>query len=69
MSGTQKAHDHIKEGDNYLKSPIWWVGTLLMICGEVGNVVAYSLAKPSLISPLGALSVAVNVPVAWLSRG
>ena len=30
---------------------------------------AYSLAKPSLISPLGAVSVVVNVPVAWMVLG
>jgi hypothetical protein len=47
----------------------WWAGTLLMILGELGNLVAYSLAKPSLISPLGAVSVVVNVPVAYLVRG
>lgn len=39
-----------------------------MILGELGNLVAYSLAKPSLISPLGAVSVVVNVPVAYLVR-
>jgi uncharacterized membrane protein len=40
-----------------------------MICGELGNLVAYSLAKPSLISPLGAISVLINVPAAYLTLG
>eukprot|EP00277_Geminigera_cryophila_P039976 CAMPEP_0173111734 /NCGR_PEP_ID=MMETSP1102-20130122/45417_1 /TAXON_ID=49646 /ORGANISM="Geminigera sp., Strain Caron Lab Isolate" /LENGTH=264 /DNA_ID=CAMNT_0014012307 /DNA_START=173 /DNA_END=964 /DNA_ORIENTATION=+ len=57
------------DGGSYLKIPMWWVGTLLMVLGELGNLVAYSLAKPSLISPLGAVSVVINVPVAWIVLG
>mmetsp|Transcript_11867 Transcript_11867/g.28384 ORF Transcript_11867/g.28384 Transcript_11867/m.28384 type:complete len:312 (-) Transcript_11867:42-977(-) len=63
------AHDRNPPGGNYLLIPMWWAGTLLMILGELGNLVAYSLAKPSLISPLGAVSVVVNVPVAYLVLG
>ena len=40
-----------------------------MIFGELGNLIAYSLAKPSLISPLGAISVLVNVPAAYITLG
>jgi len=63
------AHMRNVEGGSYLKIPMWWAGTALMIAGELGNLVAYSLAKPSLISPLGAVSVVINVPVAWLLLG
>ena len=63
------AHMRNAGGGSYLKIPMWWVGTLLMILGELGNLFAYSLAKPSLISPLGAVSIVVNVPVAWLLLG
>uniref|UniRef100_A0A6U5A8C8 Magnesium transporter n=1 Tax=Hemiselmis andersenii TaxID=464988 RepID=A0A6U5A8C8_HEMAN len=63
------AHDSNKDGKSYLRIPTWWAGTLLMILGEAGNLVAYTLAKPSLISPLGAISVVVNVPVGWMVLG
>eukprot|EP00802_Teleaulax_amphioxeia_P020325 Tamp_20603.p1 GENE.Tamp_20603~~Tamp_20603.p1 ORF type:complete len:318 (+),score=47.72 Tamp_20603:43-996(+) len=63
------AHMRNTDGGSYLKIPMWWTGTLLMILGELGNLVAYSLAKPSLISPLGAVSVVVNVPMAWIVLG
>mmetsp|Transcript_25132 Transcript_25132/g.61779 ORF Transcript_25132/g.61779 Transcript_25132/m.61779 type:complete len:316 (-) Transcript_25132:373-1320(-) len=63
------AHDSNKDGGSYLKIPTWWAGTLLMILGEIGNLIAYSLAKPSLISPLGAVSVVINVPVGWCVLG
>jgi len=63
------AHDRNPPGGNYLLIPMWWAGTLLMALGELGNLVAYSLAKPSLISPLGAVSVVVNVPIAYVVLG
>jgi len=65
----QVAHERNKGGGSYLLVPLWWVGTVLMIFGELGNLVAYSLAKPSLISPLGAISVLVNVPAAYITLG
>jgi hypothetical protein len=63
------AHERNKGGGSYLKVPLWWMGTILMIFGELGNLIAYSLAKPSLISPLGAISVLVNVPAAYITLG
>lgn len=63
------AHDKNKDGKSYLTLPTWWAGTLIMILGEIGNLIAYSLAKPSLISPLGAVSVVINVPVGWCVLG
>jgi hypothetical protein len=43
------AHMRNVEGGSYLKIPMWWIGTALMIAGELGNLVAYSLgAYPSL---------------------
>jgi len=63
------AHERNTGGKNYLTIPMWWAGTSLMVLGELGNLVAYSLAKPSLISPLGAISVVVNVPFAYFILG
>ena len=37
------AHMRNTDGGSYLRIPMWWLGTLLMILGELGNLVAYSL--------------------------
>ena len=37
------AHMRNRDGGSYLMIPMWWMGTLLMILGELGNLVAYSL--------------------------
>ena len=37
------AHMRNTDGGSYLRIPMWWFGTLLMILGELGNLVAYSL--------------------------
>ena len=39
------AHMRNVEGGSYLKIPMWWAGTALMIAGELGNLVAYSLGE------------------------
>lgn len=40
--------------------PLWWLGQAMMAIGEVGNFAAYGLAPPSIVAPLGAVSVLVN---------
>ncbi|KAI8332237.1 magnesium transporter [Chlamydoabsidia padenii] len=45
------------DSHRYLKNPIWWVGLITMICGELLNFVGYTFAPAILITPLGALSV------------
>ncbi|CAA6654092.1 unnamed protein product [Spirodela intermedia] len=44
-------------GHTYLLEPLWWVGMITMIVGEVANFVAYAFAPAVLITPLGALSI------------
>lgn len=48
------------EGWGYLKEPVWWVGFLTMVVGEIGNFVAYALAPPILVTPCGVLAVFSN---------
>ncbi|KAJ3320856.1 hypothetical protein HDV06_004752 [Boothiomyces sp. JEL0866] len=51
-----------KAGENYdfLKTPMWWAGTLTMVMGEVANFLAYSFAPAILVTPLGAVSILVG---------
>ncbi|KAJ4968947.1 hypothetical protein NE237_015648 [Protea cynaroides] len=44
-------------GYSYLYEPLWWVGLLAMILGEVANFAAYAFAPAILVTPLGALSI------------
>ncbi|KAH7120308.1 ichthyin [Dactylonectria estremocensis] len=45
---------------SYLKSPVWWVGTIILAIGEIGNFTAYAFAPAILVTPLGAISVIVG---------
>nr|BAK07667.1 predicted protein [Hordeum vulgare subsp. vulgare] len=47
-------------GHSYLKEPLWWVGMITMIVGEIANFVAYAFAPAVLVTPLGALSIIVS---------
>jgi hypothetical protein len=60
------AHNRNSESLPYFKLRLWWIANLLMILGEIGNLAAYTLARPALISPLGAVSVVVNGPASWM---
>ncbi|KAJ3097663.1 hypothetical protein HDU97_004690 [Phlyctochytrium planicorne] len=50
----------IGEGHNYLKSPLWWAGMILMLLGELCNVAAYAFSPAILVTPLGAVSVVIS---------
>ncbi|KAG2154452.1 magnesium transporter NIPA-domain-containing protein [Suillus bovinus] len=47
------------EGVAYLKSPLWWIGMTMMICGELCNFVAYAFVEALVVTPMGALSVVI----------
>jgi magnesium transporter len=49
---------------NYLKSPYWWAGILLMTVGETGNFLAYGFAPASIVSPLGVVALISNCVIA-----
>ncbi|KAL5788809.1 hypothetical protein ACOSP7_005758 [Xanthoceras sorbifolium] len=51
-------------GYTYLLEPLWWVGMVTMIVGEVANFVAYVYAPAVLVTPLGALSIIVSAVLA-----
>ncbi|EJD02695.1 DUF803-domain-containing protein [Fomitiporia mediterranea MF3/22] len=48
------------EGVAYLKSPMWWTGMTMMICGELCNFGAYAFVEAIVVTPLGALSVVIS---------
>ncbi|KAF6985571.1 hypothetical protein CFC21_003412 [Triticum aestivum] len=51
-------------GHSYLLEPLWWVGMITMIVGEIANFVAYAFAPAVLVTPLGALSIIVSAVLA-----
>ncbi|XVF58639.1 hypothetical protein PTKIN_Ptkin07bG0082000 [Pterospermum kingtungense] len=51
-------------GYGYLLEPLWWIGMLTMIIGEIANFIAYIYAPAVLVTPLGALSIIVSAVLA-----
>jgi hypothetical protein len=49
---------------NYLKSPYWWLGQILITVGEMGNFLAYGFAPASIVSPLGVVALVSNCIIA-----
>jgi hypothetical protein len=49
---------------NYLRSPYWWSGFVLMTLGEIGNFLAYGFAPASIVSPLGVVALISNCVIA-----
>ncbi|KAH7519027.1 hypothetical protein JRO89_XSUnG0150400 [Xanthoceras sorbifolium] len=47
-------------GYSYLYEPLWWVGMITMIVGEIANFAAYAFAPAILVTPLGALSIIIR---------
>ncbi|KAI9330886.1 magnesium transporter [Obelidium mucronatum] len=57
---TKKDHGELGDGHQYLNSPMWWTGMILMALGEVFNFVAYAFSPAILVTPLGAISVVIS---------
>ncbi|CAD6334018.1 unnamed protein product [Miscanthus lutarioriparius] len=51
-------------GYSYLYEPLWWVGMITMIVGEVANFAAYAFAPAILVTPLGALIIIISAVLA-----
>ncbi|CAL9145560.1 unnamed protein product [Musa hybrid cultivar] len=51
-------------GYGYLLEPLWWIGMVTMIIGEIANFVAYIFAPAVMVTPLGALSIIVSAVLA-----
>lgn len=53
-------------GYSYLYEPLWWVGMITMVVGEVANFAAYAFAPAILVTPLGALSIIISAVLAHI---
>lgn len=53
-------------GYSYLYEPLWWVGMITMVVGEVANFAAYAFAPAILVTPLGALSIIISAALAHI---
>lgn len=51
-------------GYGYLLEPLWWIGMITMVVGELANFAAYMFAPAALVTPLGALSIIVSAVLA-----
>ncbi|KAJ1696947.1 hypothetical protein LUZ63_005459 [Rhynchospora breviuscula] len=51
-------------GFSYLYQPLWWLGMITMIGGEIANFAAYAFAPAVLVTPLGAMSIIVSAVLA-----
>lgn len=71
MNVQKLAHNRNKDGAgdpirHFTMLPLWWVGILMNIFGELGNMLAYGYAPVSLVAPVGSVGVFVNEIVAVL---
>ncbi|KAI3515119.1 hypothetical protein L1887_13870 [Cichorium endivia] len=53
-------------GYSYLYEPLWWVGMITMVVGEVANFPAYAFAPTILVTPLGALTIIISAVLAYI---
>ncbi|KAF3445357.1 hypothetical protein FNV43_RR10533 [Rhamnella rubrinervis] len=53
-------------GYSYLLEPLWWIGMITMIVGEIANFAAYAFAPAILVTPLGALSIIISAALAHI---
>ena len=60
LDTARQKHGFQGTGHEYFKTPIWWLGMILMGLGEFANFAAYAFAPAVLVTPLGALSVLVG---------
>jgi drug/metabolite transporter (DMT)-like permease len=54
-------YDHDR---SYINDGLWWAGIIIMTAGETGNFLAYGMAPPSVVSPLGVFALVSNCVVA-----
>lgn len=55
-----------KPKKGYWRIPLWWIGLLLNMVGEVGNMLAYGFAPASVVAPVGSVGVFFNEIIAVL---
>jgi hypothetical protein len=49
---------------SYWRIPLWWLGLLLNMGGEIGNMIAYGFAPASVVAPVGSVGVFFNEVIA-----
>lgn len=57
------------ERKSYTKQPIWWLGLIGTILGEVLNFLAFGFAGAAIVTPLGAVCVVANEIIACAFLG
>ncbi|KAH1126992.1 hypothetical protein GYH30_015821 [Glycine max] len=65
----QKFSIKLEEGNggySYLYEPLWWVGMITMIVGEIANFAAYAFAPAILVTLLGALTIIISAALAQI---
>lgn len=62
----QAHHGTHELNTDYLRSPYWWFGAVIMTVGETGNFIAYGFAPVSIVSPLGIVTIISNCSIAPL---
>ncbi|XP_022102561.1 NIPA-like protein 2 isoform X3 [Acanthaster planci] len=60
---------HAETSHDYLKSRLWWLGIIMMVCGEVGNFMAYGFGPATVVAPLGTTTVVANAYIAIVFLG
>ena len=71
MNVQKLAHNRNQDGAgdpvlHFTMLPLWWLGILMNIFGELGNMLAYGFAPVSLVAPVGSVGVFVNEVIAVL---
>jgi magnesium transporter len=61
---SSRSYERQENDSNYLRSPYWWGGIVLMTVGEAGNFLAYGFAPASIVSPLGVVALISNCVIA-----
>lgn len=39
MNSSTKEHGHASDSHRYLKNPVWWIGLVVMVMGEIMNFI------------------------------
>ncbi|GAA6052172.1 hypothetical protein NBRC10513_002713, partial [Rhodotorula toruloides] len=69
LSAQRKANMAAGEGVPYLKSPLWWCGMIIMVVGELMNLIAYSFTDAILVTPMGSIAVVTSGALAHFFLG
>ena len=69
LNEASKHHGFEGDGFAYVKRPLWWIGIIIMVVGEISNFAAYAFAPAILVTPLGALSVLIGYVCIWMREG